>query len=195
MNGDQKEALDEMIRLLSDGSEESMQILNLLVADFKEKGGETAWAYIQEFTRKDIPGSIYNVGTQTIKSFAQGMRDTQSSLMRVADEIAAKLRQKFQKKFTIKEIHGGAGMYVTDMAQGGIVTEPTYIRAGELGAEAILPLDKLAGIITQTMNQTGGGVGTYTMNVYPQSMSDSEQEMLFAKFDRRFGASTSRRNI
>lgn len=196
MNGDQKEALDEMIRLLSDGSEESMQILNLLVGDFKEKGGETAWAYIQEFTRKDIPGSIYNVGTQTIKSFAQGMRDTQSSLMRVADEIAAKLRQKFQKKFTIKEIHGGAGMYVTDMAQGGIVTEPTYIRAGELGAEAILPLDKLAGIITQTMNR-GNGVtgGTAIMNVYPQSMSASQQEMLFKKFDRMMGQSTSTQEV
>lgn len=196
MNGDQKEALDEMIRLLSDGSEESMQILNLLVDDFKEKGGETAWAYIQEFTRKDIPGSIYNVGTQTIKSFAQGMRDTQSSLMRVADEIAAKLRQKFQKKFTIKEVHGGAGMYVTDMAQGGIVTKPTYIRAGELGAEAILPLDKLAGIITQTMNR-GNGVtgGTAIMNVYPQSMSASQQEMLFKKFDRMMGQSTSTQEV
>lgn len=196
MNGDQKEALDEMIRLLSDGSEDSMQILNLLVADFKEKGGETAWAYIQEFTRKDIPGSIYNVGTQTIKSFAQGMRDTQSSLMRVAYEIAAKLRQKFQKKFTIKEIHGGAGMYVTDMAQGGIVTSPTYIRAGELGAEAILPLDKLAGIITQTMNR-GNGVtgGTAIMNVYPQSMSASQQEMLFKKFDRMMGQSTSTQEV
>lgn len=196
MNGDQKEALDEMIRLLSDGSEESMQILNLLVDDFKENGGETAWAYIQEFTRKDIPGSIYNVGTQTIKSFAQGMRDTQSSLMRVADEIAAKLRQKFQKKFTIKEVHGGAGMYVTDMAQGGIVTEPTYIRAGELGAEAILPLDKLAGIITQTMNR-GNGVtgGTAIMNVYPQSMSASQQEMLFKKFDRMMGQSTSTQEV
>lgn len=196
MNGDQKEALDEMIRLLSDGSEDSMQILNLLVDDFKEKGGETAWAYIQEFTRKDIPGSIYNVGTQTIKSFAQGMRDTQSSLMRVADEIAAKLRQKFQKKFTIKEVHGGAGMYVTDMAQGGIVTSPTYIRAGELGAEAILPLDKLAGIITQTMNR-GNGVtgGTAIMNVYPQSMSASQQEMLFKKFDRMMGQSTSTQEV
>lgn len=196
MNGDRKEALDEMIRLLSDGSEESMQILNLLVDDFKEKGGETAWAYIQEFTRKDIPGSIYNVGTQTIRSFAQGMRDTQSSLMRVADEIAAKLRQKFQKKFTIKEIHGGAGMYVTDMAQGGIVTSPTYIRAGELGAEAILPLDKLAGIITQTMNR-GNGVtgGTAIMNVYPQSMSASQQEMLFKKFDRMMGQSTSTQEV
>lgn len=195
-NGDQKEALDEMIRLLSDGSEDSMQILNLLVDDFKTKGGETAWAYIQEFTRKDIPGSIYNVGTQTIKSFAQGMRDTQSSLMRVADEIAAKLRQKFQKKFTIKEVHGGAGMYVTDMAQGGIVTSPTYIRAGELGAEAILPLDKLAGIITQTMNR-GNGVtgGTAIMNVYPQSMSASQQEMLFKKFDRMMGQSTSTQEV
>lgn len=196
MNGDQKEALDEMIRLLSDGSEESMQILNLLVDDFKENGGETAWAYIQEFTRKDIPGSIYNVGTQTIKSFAQGMRDTQSSLMRVADEIAAKLRQKFQKKFTIKEVHGGAGMYVTDMAQGGIVTEPTYIRAGELGAEAILPLDKLAGIITQTMNRGNGMTGgTAIMNVYPQSMSASQQEMLFKKFDRMMGQSTSTQEV
>lgn len=195
MNGDQKKALDEFIRMLSDGSEDSMQILNLVVKDFKEAGGNTAWEFISEFTRKDIPSSIYNVGTQTVRSFAQGMHDSQSSLMRVADQIASAIRDKFQKKFTIKAIHGGAGMYVTDMAQGGIVTEPTYIRAGELGAEAILPLDKLAGIITQTMNQTGGGVGTYTMNVYPQSMSDSEQEMLFAKFDRRFGASTSRRNI
>lgn len=196
MNGDQKEALDEMIRLLSDGSEESMQILNLLVDDFKEKGGETAWAYIKEFTRKDIPGSIYNVGTQTITKFAQGMHDTQGALMRIADEIAAKLRQKFQKKFTIKEVHGGAGMYVTDMAQGGIVTSPTYIRAGELGAEAILPLDKLAGIITQTMNR-GNGVtgGTAIMNVYPQSMSASQQEMLFKKFDRMMGQSTSTQEV
>ena len=87
-------------------------------------------------------------------------------------------------------------MYVTDMAQGGIVTEPTYIRAGELGAEAILPLDKLAGIITQTMNR-GNGVtgGTAIMNVYPQSMSASQQEMLFKKFDRMMGQSTSTQEV
>lgn len=195
MNGDQKEALDEFIRLMSDGSEESMQILNLMVKDFKEKGGETAWEFIYEFTREDIPNSVYNIGTQTVTKFAEGMHDTKNKVQKVADEIASIVRNTFQKKFTIKEVHGGAGMYVTDMAQGGIVTEPTYIRAGEMGAEVILPLDKLAGIITSTMNNNGGAVGNYTMNVYPQSMSPSEQETLFEKFDARFGASTSRRNI
>jgi chromosome segregation ATPase len=195
MNGDQKKALDEFIKLMSDGSEESMQILNLMVKDFKEKGGETAWEFIYEFTREDIPNSVYNIGTQTVTKFAEGMHDSKNKVQKVADEIASIVRNTFQKKFTIKEVHGGAGMYVTDMAQGGIITEPTYIRAGEMGAEAILPLDKLAGIITSTMNNNGGAVGNYTMNVYPQSMSPSEQETLFEKFDARFGASTSRRNI
>ena len=195
MNGDQKKALDEFIKLMSDGSEESMQILNLMVKDFKEKGGETAWEFIYEFTREDIPNSVYNIGTQTVTKFAQGMHDTKNKVQKVADEIASIVRNTFQKKFTIKEVHGGAGMYVTDMAQGGIVTEPTYIRAGEMGAEAILPLDKLAGIITSTMNNNGGAVGNYTMNVYPQSMSPSEQDRLFRQFDEMFGSSTGRRDI
>lgn len=195
MNGDQKKALDEFIKLMSDGSEESMQILNLMVKDFKEKGGETAWEFIYEFTREDIPNSVYNIGTQTVTKFAEGMHDTKNKVQKVADEIASIVRNTFQKKFTIKEVHGGAGMYVTDMAQGGIVTEPTYIRAGEMGAEAILPLDKLAGIITSTMNNNGGAVGNYTMNVYPQSMSPSEQDRLFREFDSMFGSSTGRRDI
>ena len=81
------------------------------------------------------------------------------------------------------------------MAQGGIVTQPTFTLTGEAGPEAIIPLDRLGGIIESALGNSGGIGGGYTMNVYPQSMSPSEQEMLLDKFDRRFGDRTSRRAI
>ena len=80
------------------------------------------------------------------------------------------------------------------MAQGGIVTQPTYTLTGEAGPEAIIPLDRLGGIIESALDGSSVG-GSYTMNVYPQSMSDSEQERLLDRFDRRFGDRTSRRAI
>ena len=46
------------------------------------------------------------------------------------------------------------------MATGGIVTRPTSIIAGERGAEAIIPLDRLGGMGTEINITVNAGMGT-----------------------------------
>ena len=52
---------------------------------------------------------------------------------------------------------GGLGV---PMATGGIVTRPTSIIAGERGAEAIIPLDRLGGMGTEINITVNAGMGT-----------------------------------
>jgi hypothetical protein len=52
---------------------------------------------------------------------------------------------------------GGLGV---PMATGGIVTRPTSIIAGERGAEAIIPLDRIGGMGTEINITVNAGMGT-----------------------------------
>ena len=191
-----KDELGNYLNYLSNNfTEENLQILNDLVKDFGEKGGETAREYLKFFNSENLPDDMKTAGQDMMNSLNQGIKSGESKVLQTASSLASKIMEKLKIKVGISASSSAINFNPTRMAQGGIVTKPTSVLVGEMGSEVILPLDKLAGIITATMQQSGGSVGNYTMNVYPQSMSPSEQETLFDKFDQRFGASTSRRNI
>ena len=191
-----KDELGNYLNYLSNNfTEENLQILNDLVEDFGEKGGETAREYLKFFNSENLPDDMKSAGTEMMNSFNQGIVNGESKVLQTASNLASKIADKLKIKVGISASSSAINFNPSRMAQGGIVTKPTNVLVGEMGSEVIMPLDKLAGIITATMQQSGGSVGNYTMNVYPQSMSPSEQETLFDKFDQRFGASTSRRNI
>lgn len=178
-----------------DFSEENMQVVRDIVNDFKEGGGDTAKEFLSYFKKENLPEKMRTEGQKIDDGIAQGIKDNQSKVLNTASDLASKIAEKLKIKVGISASESAINFNPRRGAQGGIVTQPTTMLVGEMGSEVILPLDKLAGIITATMQQSGGAVGNYTMNVYPQSMSPSEQETLFEKFDARFGASTSRRNI
>lgn len=191
-----KDELGNYLNYLSNNfTQENLQILNDLVKDFGEKGGETAREYLKFFNSENLPDDMKTAGQDMMNSLNQGIKSGESKVSQTASSLASKIMEKLKIKVGISASSSAINFNPTRMAQGGIVTKPTSVLVGEMGSEVILPLDKLAGIITATMQQSGGSVGNYTMNVYPQSMSPSEQETLFDKFDQRFGASTSRRNI
>jgi hypothetical protein len=69
------------------------------------------------------------------------------------------------------------------MAKGGIVTSPTQILAGEAGAEAIIPLDRLGGFGGQTINVTiNAGIGTDASAVGDEIVN------VLQRYNRRNGA-------
>lgn len=68
---------------------------------------------------------------------------------------------------------GGKEFRIPKMAQGGIVTRPTLVLAGEAGAEAIVPLGR------------GGGLGAVTINVYALN-ANSETGRLVADALREY---------
>lgn len=191
-----KEELGNYLNYLSNNfSEENLQILNDIVEDMGEKGGEGAREYLSFFKSENLPDEMKSVGQEMMNGLNNGIENGESKVLNTASSLAQKIADKLKIKVGISASEGAISFNPRRGAQGGIVTQPTTMLVGEMGSEVILPLDKLAGIITATMQQSGGAGGSYTMNVYPQSMSPSEQETLFENFDRRFGASTSRRNI
>ena len=51
-------------------------------------------------------------------------------------------------------------------AEGGIVSEPTYGVVGEAGPEAIMPIEKIDGIIASSMAKAGNGsIGSNTPSI------------------------------
>jgi hypothetical protein len=67
------------------------------------------------------------------------------------------------------------------MAQGGIVTKPTQLLAGEAGAEAIIPLDKLQSGMTVNVTINAG------MGTDPAKLGDEIVDVL-TRYQRRNGA-------
>lgn len=192
-----KQAMLNYISTLTDYSQESMAIVDQLVKDFGESGGDQAWALINGWNEADAPSEFKDIGVQIDKALAKGLESGKSEVTKAAEDVANALRSKLRNikvSYTLSGSSAQNNWSFRPMAQGGIVTQPTYTLTGEAGPEAIIPLDRLGGIIESALDGSSVG-GSYTMNVYPQSMSPSEQEMLLDKFDRRFGDRTSRRAI
>ena len=195
---DAKQAMLNYINTLTDYSEDSMAIADQMVKDFGETGGEQAWALINGWNQADVPGQFKDIGMEIDKATAEGIKKGESQVTSAAQTLASKIRgilKNIKVNYTLSGSAAQNNWSFKPMAQGGIVTQPTFTLTGEAGPEAIIPLDRLGGIIESALGNSGGIGGGYTMNVYPQSMSPSEQEMLLDKFDRRFGDRTSRRAI
>jgi len=84
-------------------------------------------------------------------------------------------RKQFPKLYSEYKAKGLA------MAQGGIVTKPTQLLAGESGAEAIIPLDKLQSGMTVNVTINAG------MGTDPAKLGDEIVDVL-TRYQRRNGA-------
>lgn len=201
---DAKQAMLNYLNTLTDYSTESMSIVQMMVDDFGKKGGAASWELINGFKAANTPSQWSDVGVQIGKAAGDGVATGLGKSKTLVTNAATSLARAIEKQlegvkvtYKINPVTGiqRNGITIQAMAQGGIVTQPTFTLTGEAGPEAIIPLDRLGGIIESALGNSGGIGGGYTMNVYPQSMSPSEQEMLLDKFDRRFGDRTSRRAI
>lgn len=175
------------IQSLQDRNAKTMDTAEQLVEDLEQKGGEGAQRYVDAFNDGLKEGHIDQVFTNAF-----------GKIVTLATQYGQRLKKALTITFDVKTGQTSTSrgnIKVTAFAQGGIVTKPTNALVGEAGPEAIIPLDRLGDIIRSALASNRPTGGDYTMNVYPQSMSPSEQETLFDKFDQRFGASTSRRNI
>lgn len=132
-------------------------------------------------------GNFYYLGIGIINRLASGMRDMAWKLYDVADSIVSALKGKFN--FEISVSSTGRGAKFQGFATGGIISREQIVRVAERGPEAIIPLDRLGGIIQGVLDNNGGGSGgnTYQLNVYTSDLSDGAQVRLFKNFSKWAG--------
>lgn len=132
-------------------------------------------------------GPFYWLGIGIINRLASGMRDMAWKLYDVADSIVSALKGKFN--FEISVSGTGSGAKFQSFATGGIISREQIVRVAERGPEAIIPLDRLGGIIQGVLDNNGGGSGgnTYQLNVYTGDLSDGAQVRLFKNFRKWAG--------
>lgn len=132
-------------------------------------------------------GPFYWLGIGIINRLASGMRDMAWKLYDVADNVVSTLKSKFN--FEISVSGTGSGAKFQGFATGGIISREQIVRVAERGPEAIIPLDRLGGIIQGVLDNNGGGSGgnTYQLNVYTSDLSDGAQVRLFKNFSKWAG--------
>lgn len=132
-------------------------------------------------------GQFYWLGIGIINRLASGMRDMARKLYDVADNVVSTLKSKFN--FEISVSSTGRGAKFQGFATGGIISREQIVRVAERGPEAIIPLDRLGGIIQGVLDNNGGGSGgnTYQLNVYTSDLSDGAQVRLFKNFRKWAG--------
>lgn len=132
-------------------------------------------------------GNFYYLGIGIINRLASGMRDMAWKLYDVADNVVSTLKSKFN--FEISVSGTGSGAKFQGFATGGIISREQIVRVAERGPEAIIPLDRLGGIIQGVLDNNGGGSGgnTYQLNVYTSDLSDGAQVRLFKNFSKWAG--------
>lgn len=139
-----------------------------------------------------IGSEYYTAGKESATQYSKGFNSNSYQISNAVKSALSVLNTKI--KTTAKP--GGITTRVEYLANGGIVTRPTLAMIGEGGSpEAVIPLDKLGGIIEGALKNSRQGGGSYSMNVYPRDMSASQQDMLFNKFDKWLGGKTSRESI
>lgn len=132
-------------------------------------------------------GPFYWLGIGIINRLAAGMREMAWKLYDVADSIVNTLKNKFS--FEISVSSTGRGAKFQGFATGGIISREQIVRVAERGPEAIIPLDRLGGIIQGVLDNNGGGNGgnMYQLNVYTSDLSDGAQVRLFKNFRKWAG--------
>nr|DAP11979.1 MAG TPA: minor tail protein [Bacteriophage sp.] len=132
-------------------------------------------------------GPFYWLGIGIINRLASGMRAMAWKLYDVADNVVSTLKSKFN--FEISVSSTGSGAKFQSFATGGIISREQIVRVAERGPEAIIPLDRLGGIIQGVLDNNGGGSGgnTYQLNVYTSDLSDGAQVRLFKNFSKWAG--------
>lgn len=132
-------------------------------------------------------GNFYYVGIGIINKLSAGMRDMAWKLYDAADTIVSSLKSKFN--FSVSVSKTGSGARLRGFATGGIISREQIVRVAERGPEAIIPLDRLGGIIQGVLDNNGGGNGgnTYQLNVYTSDLSDGAQVRLFKNFSKWAG--------
>ena len=132
-------------------------------------------------------GNFYYLGIGIINRLTSGMRDMAWKLYDVADNVVNTLKSKFN--FEISVSSTGRGAKFQGFATGGIISREQIVRVAERGPEAIIPLDRLGGIIQGVLDNNGGGSGgnTYQLNVYTSDLSDGAQVRLFKNFSKWAG--------
>lgn len=137
-------------------------------------------------------GPFYWLGIGIINRLVAGIRQIEWKLYNTVDSIVSTLKSKFT--FEIEATATRRGGRVRGFATGGVVWNEEIVRVAENGPEAIIPLNRLAGIVNGILSGriSGGGNNDSTIYYQPkielhaQKVTDAEALRLSRVISREF---------
>lgn len=157
---------------------------------------------------KDIKGTMQSAigvagfetdGMNIAASIARGLSRARSQIYDVVDQIVDTIKAKFSINVTATAT--GSGAQLRGFATGGVVWNEEVVRVAERGPEAIIPLDRLGGIVNGLLrNQNSTGIGTSStvyfqpkIEFHTQKVTDAEAMRLTKIIGREFAKATGGR--
>lgn len=135
-------------------------------------------------------------GMNIAASIARGLSRARSQIYDVVDQIVDTIKAKFSINVTATAT--GSGAQLRGFATGGVVWNEEVVRVAERGPEAIIPLDRLGGIVNGLLrNQNSTGIGTSStvyfqpkIEFHTQKVTDAEAMRLTKIIGREFAKVT-----
>ena len=135
-------------------------------------------------------------GMNIAASIARGLSRARSQIYDVVDQIVDTIKAKFSINVTATAT--GNGAQLRGFATGGVVWNEEIVRVAERGPEAIIPLDRLGGIVNgllRNQNSTGFGAGSTIyfepkIELHAQQVTDAEAIRLGRVISREFAKAT-----
>ena len=139
--------------------------------------------------------NFYTIGKDIIYQIKNGMLTAENSLYSVASRIAREMKNRMTIRGTVSATGNGstAKINVNWYAQGGIFNIPSIIGVGEAGPEAVIPLDKLEGIISNTLSNSRTISFQPVIHFTAQRVTDAEALRLSKIIGREFARATGGR--
>lgn len=170
------ESLDKMAKEASQNKE----IQNMGIQQIKDLRS----AMESQIVASDFPA----LGSSIMSKLQSGISSMSGSIMSTVNRIVNNIKSAFKFEVQVSGTGKGAKFSVPGAAAGGIVFQDRIIRVAERGPEAIIPLDKMGGIVAAALEQAGGGrAGNFTMNVYTKEMTQAQTDYLVTQVRREIG--------
>lgn len=129
-----------------------------------------------------------NIGLSYGKGLGQGVVDGLNSMLAAVQAAAANLRNAASGAI------GGAmtatakvQTNIPALAEGGILSRPTVVLAGEKGTEAVIPLDKLPSLIADALKKVTGKQQSLTIQNYGKPLSQQDIMTALRRMEMLYG--------
>ena len=128
------------------------------------------------------------IGNRIGSDIAEGLRESYSKIDSAASSIGNRIKNRLSFNVSVN-----GNSKIPGLARGGIVSQEQIVRVAERGAEAIIPLDKLGGIMQSALDGRGTVTFSPVINFNSTKVSDSEAIRLARIVSREFAKSTGGR--
>lgn len=128
------------------------------------------------------------IGNRIGSDIAEGLIESYAEIDSAASSIGRRIKNRLSFNVSVD-----GNSKIPGLARGGIVSQEQIVRVAERGAEAIIPLDKLGGIMQSALDGRGAVSFSPVINFNATKVTDSEAMRLARIVSREFAKSTGGR--